>query len=217
MALYLNNLGIKLPNGLSKHFHVQGLENFRSTLEKDFFSRVTINKCASSETETKLVVELVCGINLAELLHHFNRGEWGNFGINKSSITSALHKLREDNNHPIEIEELSLILNGTSIIINRINEDSISKQLHNILTELGNHYVHFTKGLREIPFEIYVPVFEEPTLDTESTLVDITAGNKHTQEYFSFWGLYFESSEDALIYDLKNLSHISGDLFMLSH
>lgn len=214
MPLYLDSFSNNLPSGFSKNFHVKGLENFKKTLERDFFSNVTINKCVSCETESRLVIELACDINLAELLHHFNRGEWGNFRENKSPIESALHKLREDNNHPIHIEELSLLLKGTSIIINRIFEDSISKQLHNILTELGNHYVHFTKGLKEIPYEIYFPVFEEPVSD-DAILIDIEA-NKHNHDYFSFWGLYFESSEDALIYDLKNLSHIPGDLYMLS-
>jgi hypothetical protein len=37
------------------------------------------------------------------------------------------------------------------------------------------------------------------------------------KDYFSFWGLYFDSEEDAVIYDLSNKSFISGDLYMLNH
>jgi len=32
-------------------------------------------------------------------------------------------------------------------------------------------------------------------------------------DYFGFWGLYFDSEDNAMMYDVKNKSLIQADLF----
>ena len=86
-----------------------------------------------------------------------------------------------------------------------------------IFTEIGNHYVYFTKGLTEIPYEIYISVFEDNFLEGDIVATEIERRGKNKKEYFSFWGVYFHSADDAIIYDLKNSCLISGDLHMLNH
>lgn len=217
MPLYLDSFKNNPPTGVSKDFHIQGLDDFMNTLEKDFFSKVTVRKCASEDSEVNLVVDLVCDLTLVELLYHFNKNIWGGFEDGKSSLPSALYDLREKNKTHIEIGEFSIFLKDSSIITNCIYKDSIPEQLKNILIELGNHYVHFTKGMSEIPYEIYVPVFEEGISENDTTIIDIEVRNKESKDYYNFWGLYYNSEDDAVIYDLENLSTVNGDLYMLNH
>src|SRR3546814_10744827 len=86
-----------------------------------------------------------------------------------------------------------------------------------IISEMGSHFVYFTKGLTEMPFEIYLPVFIGTTNENIPTLLTISTEETYNQkDYFRYWGLYFESQEDAVIYDLESKSIIEGDLFMLN-
>ena len=52
------------------------------------------------------------------------------------------------------------------------------------------------KGLTEMPYEIFVPVFEQP-MDINPYEMSLTI-NKVNNSYFNYWGLYFDSqvSED---------------------
>jgi hypothetical protein len=77
--------------------------------------------------------------------------------------------------------------------------------------------VYFTKKFTETPYEIYIPVFEEDHFENDTKLKNIRIGNNNKKDYFEYWGLYFDSEKDAVIYDLKNKSIIFGDLFMLNH
>lgn len=217
MPLYLDSFKNNPPTGVSTEFHIQGLDDFMNVLEKYFFSKVTVRKCASEDSEVHLIVDLACDFTLTELLYHFNKNIWGGFEHGESSLSTALYHLRERNEKHIEIEEFSIFLKDSSIITNCIYKDSILDQLKTILIEIGNHYVHFTRGLSEIPYEIYIPVFEEGISENDTTIIDIEVRNKEPKDYYNFWGLYYNSEDDAVIYDLENLSTVQGDLYMLNH
>lgn len=200
---------------------INGLDAFRKVLERDFFSTVSISApcCSQDGTSGKLVVEMYCNLGLTEVLSHFNKGNWGatyekQGGI--SPLLASFHQLRDQNILDVEIDELTLFLKDTTIIINTIGPCSIPLHWDAIITEMGSHFIHFTKGLTEMPFEIYLPVFMGTTTENIPTLLDINTENYDQNDYFKYWGLYFESQEDAVIYDLERKSIIEGDLFMLN-
>ena len=201
--------------GLNKKNQIEGLESFTKNLEKHFFSQIIVRNCSTEPTAAKFVLELNCNFGITEMLHHLSAGTWGNFNSKELSFSHLLETLREDNDLYIEVEEFSIFLKDTSIIIKKIYDDSIPQQLEAILRSVGENYVHFTKGLTEVPYEIYVPIFEESLLENDSTLMNIKSGNNNVNDYFKYWGAYFYTEDDAMIYDLKNTSIISGDLQML--
>lgn len=204
-------------NNSSVRFNkIDGLESFKNNLEKHFFCQVIIRDYSVNSTHAKLVLELNCNFGLTEMLRHLNLGTWGNFSSENLCFSQLLKELREQNDFPIQIEEFSLYLKDTSIVINKIFEESIPEQLEAILNSVSENYVHFTKGLSEIPYEIYVPVFEECLFEKDSTLTNIKSGNNNVQDYYKYWGLYFYSEDDVLIYDLKNTAIVSGELQMLN-
>lgn len=203
--------------GFNTNLEKEGLSRFTKNLEKHFFSNVTIRNCSPTTDIIKLVIELDCNFGLLEALHHFEKNTWGNFESSESSFSSSLSKLKDNSSLLIEVEEFSLFFKDTSIIINRIYDLSISQQLKNIFSKLSEHAVHFTKGLTAIPYEIYVPVFEDDVIEDENTLLkNIRSGNHNEQDYFSFWGLYCYTEDDAVVYDLKNQTIIKGNLQMLN-
>ena len=89
--------------------------------------------------------------------------------------------------------------------------------MERIFDELEHSSLHLLKEQTEVPFEIYVPVYEENDIAFENiTVRDIEASGTSAQDYFSYWGLYFLTEEDAIVYDLKNQTLIDGTLHMLN-
>jgi hypothetical protein len=218
MPLYLDSFKNNPPEGFNSDLNIEGLDAFRKSLEKYFFAEVTIRDCSSQKTSLQLAIELDCNLSLVEMLFHFNKGAWGNFRQGKSSFGQLLRHLIHESNEILDVEEFTLFLKDTTLVINKIYNKSIPEQLHRIFTEIGKHYVHFSKGLTETPYEIYIPVFEEECSTGNDTLLrNIEAGNHTKEDYLKYWGLYCESEEDAVIYDLKNTKIEQGDLFMLNH
>ncbi|MBT8183783.1 MAG: hypothetical protein KJN76_03000 [Eudoraea sp.] len=216
---FQNNLKLQLDNNPK----MIGLDAFKRSLEKEHFSEVTICNCSNEAQDAKLVIEMNCKIELVEVLFHSRKGSWGGItGPHQSSATlsafnTALTELQRLNSLPIDVEELSIILEDSLILIKKIFHHSIQEQLGNIVNTIAENYVHLTRGLTEAPYEIYIPVFEEDIPDNDDRLSSINTGNSSKKDYFAFWGLYFDSEEDAVIYDLSNKSIISGDLYMLNH
>jgi len=218
-----DNFRYNLKLKLDDNPQIVGLDEFRKSLEKDYFSNVAIRNCSSDSIRQNLVIEMDCNFNLVEVLSHLQKGTWGRIcstqhSWSKSSpFSNALKTLNKLNNRGIDVEELSIFLKDTSIIIKNIFENSIEEQLRQILQTIAEHYVHFTKKFTETPYEIYIPVFEEDHFENDTKLKNIRNGNNNKKDYFEYWGLYFDSEKDAVIYDLKNKSIIFGDLFMLNH
>ncbi|WP_420602018.1 hypothetical protein [Flagellimonas sp.] len=87
------------------------------------------------------------------------------------------------------------IFKDTSLIITRIYDHSIPAQLEDIISKASEHFVYFTKGLTEMPYEIFVPVFEDNTQNT-------TEISKNQSTYFDYWGLYFD---DEVQHDVNGI------------
>lgn len=216
---FKNNLRLQLDNNPQ----IIGLDAFRRSLEKEHFSEVTICNCSADKQAAKLVIEMNCKIELVEVLFHSLKGTWGtisgpyNSNAEISAFSNAFIELQRLNTLSVDVEELSILLNDSLIIIKNIYHNSVPEQLGNIINTIAENYVHITKGLTEAPYEIYIPVFEEDIPENDDRLNRINSGNNSKKDYFAFWGLYFDSEEDAVIYDLSNKSIISGELYMLNH
>ena len=48
-------------------------------------------------------------------------------------------------------------------------------------------------------------------------IAQIEQAHNDKKDYFGYWGLYFESEEDGVIYDLPRKRIITGELHMLDH
>ncbi|CAM3492626.1 hypothetical protein ZORO111903_17840 [Zobellia roscoffensis] len=218
MPLYQDSFRNNQSNGYTSGSQIEGMESFANSLEKLFFAEVTILNCTNLDAKTNLAIELNCNISLVEMLFHFNKGTWGNFKPGRTSFIKLLNNLVEESGFSVDIEEFTFFLKDTAIVINKIYDNSIPEQLDIIIAEICKHYVHFSKGLTETPYEIYVPVFEEENNEKNEILIqNIEADNNTKKDYFQYWGLYFESEDDAVIYDLKSSTIEHGDLFMLNH
>jgi hypothetical protein len=189
---------------------ILGLDEFLKSLERDYFSNIHIRKYSSVGTSMNMALDMICPVSLLEVLGHYNKGRWGQDSKGNSVLQESFKTLCQQNaSNNFDIEELTLFFKDTSIVVKRLYDRSVPEQLDNIITEIAKHYVFFTKGLTERPYEIFVPVFED-TLHNESPKKPTTQQSPKT--YFEYWGIYLDSEDEALIYDLRKNSFIPADL-----
>jgi hypothetical protein len=189
-----------------------GLNTFIKNLEKHFFSKILIREDSSNYNKINLVIELNCSLTLWELIHQYDTGNWGTFNQLKYSLSYEINRLERINDIPIDVDEFSIVLKDTTVIIDKIYNQSIGEQLDHILRELGMHYMQYTKGYSEVPYEIFVAVFVENPKQIELNLVN----SNETQNYKSYWAMYFDSEIDAVIYDVQKSIFLFEDLYMLN-
>lgn len=186
--------------------------SFIKKIEKDFFAEVTVQNFGYIEDSFSISIQLDCNLSLIEILNHANLGTWGDFKNNRdiNPLCKAIETLQNENNCNIAISEFSLFLKDTSIIINETNNLNIAKELNNILKEIASQYIYITNGFTKKPYEIYIPVLEENDFDMEMFIPE-ECGAKSYNEY---WGIYFESEEEAVIYDVKENSYLPEELHL---
>ncbi|GLU44531.1 hypothetical protein [Allomuricauda sp. NBRC 101325] len=217
MSLANNEHDHQALNG-PKTFEVAlGLDDFIKKLERDFFATAKFHCKYDAKThKVDLVIHLYHNFSLHDCLRHMNNGDWGKSSIPRDNslnftLQDSLKELnRSNSNCKFDIAELSLYFEETSVIVSRLYEQSISTQIGKIIAEIGNHYVFFTKGLTEMPYEIFVPVFEED-MPTSNNLQ-----KRNKSGYFDYWGLYYdnEHQHQAMIYSLRKKKLYQEDLFL---
>lgn len=196
---------------------IKGLKQFKDQLEKDYYSDVQIRDCSTVSNVCYLIIELKCNLRLEEAVYLLKQEGWGSKQASKSCLKEAIGVLENQNSFDIQVEEFSLFLLDTSIIIKRIHQRSIEEQLYALLYEIAEHHPSITKKSAETPYEIYIPVFEEDILENDRKITAIEEGKNESKDYFTYWGLYFDSENDAVIYELPKRRIFSADLFMLNH
>ncbi len=217
MTTYRNNLCCNLDIELDNNPQINGLEQFKRQLEKAYFSEVQVRDCCSDSTSCSLIIELGCSLHLHEAVQMLDQKDWGMYRHGKTALQDAVAILQLQNELDINIEEVSIFLKDTSIIIKRIYPKSVEEQLCTLLGKIADHYHDITKASLETPYEIYIPVFEEDIMENDIQLEAIETANNQLTDYFSYWALYFESDEEAVIYELSKRQMIGGELHMLDH
>ena len=215
-----NKIDAKFTSREKGSTDILGLESLINSLEKDYFSNVSIRNSSVCCEQNNLVIELNCELGLHEVLYHIQQGTWGTDQpvlINKGLTVLSKHMqgIREINNTFIDVEELSFLLKDCSIIIKKLEPESVEQELDTILSTLAENYVYITRHLSETPSEIFIPVYEEVSSGDQITRL-VGPSMIDQKNYYYYWGLYFESDVAAVIYDLKDKKIISGDLNLLN-
>ncbi len=200
-----------------------GIDGFKKVLERDFFADVSIkDEFVQEKGRFDLVVDVHCNFGLTESLFHLNQGNWGCFkqksiggGIcsGANPFQEQFFNLRELNAFSTDIKEFSVHLNDVSVVVSQLYENSIVEQLPTIFESISEHFVHLTKGLSDMPYEIFVPIYEEENMFVPHGQMGKTLGE---QDYFKFWGLYYTANPMMQVYDFCNKSFLEGDFFLIN-
>ncbi|MGA9156513.1 MAG: hypothetical protein WB249_06970 [Candidatus Sulfotelmatobacter sp.] len=194
---------------------LEGIGEFREALAEEYTSIVRGRPGALGGLYN-LSVEIVSTLALSHVVRllldgvAFDLIKEGTKTFVLRPFLTACRKLRERNgNKPRrgEIEELRLIFQDSVVIIDYLGDDSIASSLDKILQTLAKNYQHLALKTGERPFEIYIPIFEDPAVDRPSRFrvlvhYDETIPKVSASDYFVYWGLWFDFSGKRRVYDV---------------
>lgn len=196
---------------------IAGITSFKQVLEREYFCNANVSSYSSNDNSINLVIEMDFNFEFIEIFNTMsmyklkeNKTEIRNI-IKLTAFNNALEELRQKNDQTIDIEELNIYMNKCSYIIHKIYSQSIPDQIESILEKIISHHTYFPLLFKELPYEVFIPVLEE------NQLAEVKKGLAKKDDYFKFWGLYFQSENDATIYNLEHKEIIKNDLFLLSH
>jgi len=121
----------------------------------------------------------------------------------------AFEKLRERNqSFRIDVEELRLEFRDSIVTIDSTYTNAIPSQLGRILVELAKDYSRLRLSSGEMPFEIRIPVLEDTSGDRIGRFravleVDEMIAKRKPEDYFGFWGLWYDYSRQFRVFDIK--------------
>lgn len=190
---------------------------FENNLENIFSTGTKVIVYPSEEDFVSLAIEIDSNFSLSEIISlskmPFNY-KYKTTKLSKTAILfqNAIYNLNESMATVFDIKEISIHFKNTSIHIHSIERNSILEELEFVIKDLIYHFEYYSTIMDQVPNEIHIPVIEDAIT---KKLFDKNNHEKRIEfksPYSKFWGLYFDSMNEPLIYNLEKNNIIPGDL-----
>ncbi|HXA78694.1 MAG TPA: hypothetical protein VNV41_16285 [Candidatus Acidoferrales bacterium] len=204
-------------NNTSLQFRdLEGIEDFRAELADAYVSTVQ-GRPAGAGGWLRLWVEFQSQCSLSELVRILLEGtaydllrRAGTEFILKPFL-GAYQKLKERNaERHIEIAELRFIFEDAIVVVEDLPNTDLLSQLEKILHTLAENYDRLMLQSGERPFEIQIPIFEDPAEDRPYRFRQILEEDEtipleqfSAADYFRLWGLQFDYAGLMRVYDVE--------------
>jgi hypothetical protein len=194
---------------------LEGIQEFRNELAENYVSTVQ-GRPMGAGGFIRLWVEFQSLFTLSELVRIVMEGaafdlirRGGKESLLKPFLT-AYQRLKERNTQrAVEIAELRFLFEDAIVVIESIPNVELLSQVEKILRTLAEQYEKLSLKSGERPFEIHIPIFEDPApdrpyrfrqiLEEEET---IPRSDFSASSYFQLWGLDFDFFSATRVYDV---------------
>lgn len=190
---------------------------FEKNLEQLFAVETKVVIYPSDDNIVQLAIEIDSNFSLSEMISLFKMPF--DYKFRKANLSkiillfqTAVHKLNHSLVSTIDIEEISVYFKNTSITILAIHRNSILEELEYIVHSVINHYEHYSTIMGQVPNEIHIPVLEDTTTKELLNQNNPAKPVSFKSPYARYWGLYFDSINTPLIYNLERTNITPGDL-----
>jgi hypothetical protein len=193
------------------------ISTFEQNLENIFITDTNVAICSSEDNLIGLVIEIDSTFILSEVFSLLKLNLNDSYQkINSSKaillFKNAFYTLNQSLNGNADIDELSIYFKDTSIIINSINRNSIIEEIGDIIYAVIQHHKHYSTLMGLMPNEIHIPVIEDPTTKKLFNKSEAVITPNYQSPYLQYWGMYFDSYDKPLIYNLNRTNITPGDL-----
>lgn len=165
----------------------------------------------------QMAVHFVTNITLADVATFIASGvaydvlKSGSKAFVLRPFLEAFKRLRERNksSHDIGIEELLLEFQDSIVAVDASRGDVIATQIGFVLETIAANYKVLTLESGETPYEVRIPVFEDPAKDRPARFralleVDEMLAKGTADDYSGFWGLWYDYSRQYRVFDVRN-------------
>jgi hypothetical protein len=201
--------------GAVKLADFDGIDEFRTEIAAEY-AGIVKGRPAGLGGLYKLTVEIVSTFALGHLLRLLLDGvaydliKDGSQRFVLRPFMRAYEKLRIRNKHTHkrpDLEQLRLVFSDSIVVIDCLYRDSIFENVEPILRALADNYHLLRLESGEVPYEIHIPVFEDPAPDRPSRFrvlldVDETIPHIGADDYYRYWGLWFDYFGRRRIFDV---------------
>lgn len=194
----------------------EGIEEFRNELIDNYVSSIHGRPGDLGGGLNEFFLELVSNINLSDVVKFIGEGiafdllKGGTKAFVLRPFINAYKKLKDKNkNNHLDIYSLTICFNDSIVHIYKITEQSILEELETIFKALAIHYNNLLFEGKEKPYEIHIPLFEEPERDRKIKYrklfeVDEIIENVTVNDYYKYWGVNYDYAGKYIVYDLHN-------------
>ena len=207
-----------LPDGTITGIEPEGIDEFRSELQKHYVSLVRGHSGARGGGLYDLVVNVSSTITIRDVASAILGGiaydlvKSGTHSLFLRPLVSAIKKLKERNKNKhqkIEVDEFRFTFQDADIIVKNIGTENFFENLEKIFVQLSKS-IEALKGAstQEYPYVFHIPLFEDPEQKIcryRSPLdVDEMVENISSEDYLKFWGVRYNLEGKIRVFDVKN-------------
>ncbi len=200
----------------------EGMDTFVAELQSEYVARVHGRPADLGGGLYQLAVQIVATIAIGDVVKLIADGVA--FDLLKAGAKSfvlrpflnAFAKLKSSaKSQKVDISELRFVFNDAEILITSVRPDSLYENIGEIFKFLVENFQHLQANGNESPYEITIPVFQDPTgeICRYRTLLDVdeTIENVSVASYFGLWGVQYDFDRTVRVYDVERKQLIDAD------
>lgn len=190
---------------------------FERNLELIFSTDIKVVICPSADGLVNLAIEVDSSFSLPEIISLIrmpfeDSGQKVNLSKPILLFQNEMYALNQALTPAFDIEEVSLYFKNTSITIYAVEQNSIIEEFEYIVQAIIHHYDYYSTLMGQVPNEIHIPVLEDNTTEELFNKSNAVKPPQYSSHYAKYWGLYFDSLDKPLIYNLRRTNITPGDL-----
>ena len=190
-----------------------GMPEFIEDLEQNYVARVHGRPADLGGGFYEFAVQVIASISINDVVKLISDGvafdllKLGAKSFIFRPLLEAFRKLKSGaKDTAVDIHEIRFIFKDAEIIVSRIPGTTVYECLEGIFKTLVVNYSTLKANGNEPPYEIHVPVFEDPSgevcrfrqlLDVDETIQDADQAS-----YFKLWGVRYDFARAVRVYDL---------------
>jgi hypothetical protein len=215
-----------VQEGKNNILQLAGIKEFQDSLSQSYVSHVHGRPGDLGGGLYEFAIQVIANVSLQDVMRLIADGiafdllKLGAKSFVLRPFLAAYKKLKAMNTvREVDIHEIKFLFNDAEVVISKICDDSIYKNLGQIFQVLAENFEHLRGRNGECPYSIQIPVFEDPEkrlcrfrvlLDVDETISNVTSAN-----YFDYWGVEYDFDRTLRVFDVKRKLLIDSDYLTL--
>lgn len=195
-------------------FLPDGMNEFIEELQQNYVARVHGRPADLGGGLYEFAVQVIASISIQDVVKliadgmAFDMLKVGAKNFAFRPLLQAFRRLKgRAKESAVDINQVRFIFNDAEITISKVPGSSVYESLEGVFQALVENYQSLHANGDEPPYEIHIPVFEDPSgelcrfrqlLDVDETIKDASKSS-----YLNLWGVRYDFDRTVRVFDIK--------------